>query len=38
MEILNYNSFNYEIDGYKINKYENVKMYNYTHCVPEFKL
>jgi hypothetical protein len=38
MVILNSDSFNYELDGYKINKYKNVKTYNYTHCVPELKL
>ncbi len=30
MIILNSDSFNYELDGYKINKYKNVKTYNYT--------
>jgi hypothetical protein len=35
MITLNSNSFNYEINDYKISKYEYVKKYDYTHCVPE---
>jgi hypothetical protein len=35
---LNSNSFNYEIDEYKLNKYENVISYNYSHCSPELKI
>jgi hypothetical protein len=31
---LNSNSFNYEINSYKFNKYENVLNYNYVHCKP----
>lgn len=38
MIILNSNSYNYEIDNYKINKYENVKNYNYKCCVSELEL
>jgi hypothetical protein len=35
MIILNSASSNFEIDEYKINKYENVLTYNYIHCTPE---
>jgi len=35
---LNSYDFNYQIDEYKINKYENVKTYHYTHCSPELHI
>jgi hypothetical protein len=38
MIIINSNSFNYEIDEYKLNMYENVEKYNYVHCIPELQL
>ncbi len=38
MIVLNSNSFNYEIDEYKLNMYENIKNYNYKHCVSELEL
>jgi hypothetical protein len=36
--VLNSNSSNYEIDDYKLNMYENIKSYSYTHCIPELRL
>jgi len=36
--ILNIDSYNYEIEGYKINKYDFVKKYNYTVCKPELTI
>lgn len=38
MIVLNSNSNNYEIDDYKLNMYENIKSYSYTHCVSELRL
>lgn len=38
MTVLNSNSFNYEIDEYKLNMYEKVINYNYSQCIPELNL
>lgn len=38
MIILNSNSFNYEIDEYKLNMYKNVKKYNYLLCKSELQI
>ena len=38
MLILNSTSSNFEIDEYKINKYEYVKTYYYMHCSPELHI
>ncbi len=38
MIVLNSTSFNFEIDDYKINMYENVKQYKYKHCIPELEI
>ena len=38
MITLNSASSNFEIDEYKINKYENVKTYNFMHCSPELHI
>ena len=38
MIVLNSNSTNYSIDEYNLNMYENIKSYNYVHCVSELQL
>ena len=38
MITLNSNSFNFEIDEYNLNMYENIKKYNYVQCIPQLNL